>query len=154
MGRIGVTLAEQARYDIECVDSRYPGILDNLLDDFREYKQSVREAQEGLGPVRRPKYFGRDAKYHHPPDADLVNLRHIHLSTDHNGFKGKNQYYMTCPTGNPEKDILLVYASGFIEEDRFIILAILYPDGHAKGWNYGTMRSLIEAAESFQKAID
>lgn len=125
------------------VDAQYPGLSAQLLEDFRQYIQSNR-----LAP---PHHFGRDAPYTQPAEALRACLMHIHIKLPPGSFpQDRAQYYRTCQTGHPGEDAALVYVQGELYEERYQLLAFLWPDAHGKARQSDVMRYLARLAEGFR----
>lgn len=101
-----------------------PGIRE-LAVSFKSYKQ------DGVLPDN----FGRDAGYDYPgtPHDVTNNLWHIHLAPSDKPFDPHTpQHQRTNPKGEPANDYILVYTKGFKNENDYMLMAILNPDGHSK----------------------
>lgn len=119
----------------------YPGLDSALLKDFATYKQT------GIPSDR----FGRDAPYVWPVAAFSANLMHIHLKLPPDRFpKNLPQIDRVCRKGAPQKDAALVYVRAELEEHRYCLLAVLYPDGHAKAREEKLMRYLSRLGQQFR----
>lgn len=125
------------------VDDRYPGLSAQLLDDFRQYILSNR-----LAP---PRYFGRDAPYTQPAEALRACLMHIHIKLPPGSFpQDRAQYHRVCKKDKPGEDAALVYVQGELYEDRYQLLAFLWPDAHGQARQRDLMRYLAKLAEGFR----
>lgn len=99
-----------------------PGIKDLALA-FKSYKES------GILPDN----FGRDVGYDHPdtPSSVKDNLWHIHLAPADKPFDQElQQYSRTNRLGAPQDDRVLVYSKGYMNENYYILMAILEPNAH------------------------
>ncbi|MCA6061673.1 type II toxin-antitoxin system YafO family toxin [Thalassolituus sp. ST750PaO-4] len=95
----------------------------NLALSFKSYKSG-----NGL-----PDNFGRDAAYDHPDTPQVVkdNLWHIHLAPSDRPFnRGISQDRRTNRIGDAERDRILVYTKGYYDENAYMLMAILEPNGH------------------------
>ncbi len=125
------------------VDAQYPGLSAQLLDDFRRYIESNRLAT--------PRYFGRDAPYTQPAEALRACLMHIHIKLPPGSFpQDRAQYHRVCLPGRPGEDAALVYVQGELYEDRYQLLAFLWPDAHGQARQRDLMRYLARLAEQFR----
>ncbi|WP_134677515.1 type II toxin-antitoxin system YafO family toxin [Ectopseudomonas khazarica] len=119
----------------------YPTLAEDLARDFRIYKEA--------GVL--PSYFGCDVPYLQPQLAFNVNLMHIHLCLPPDTFPANlPQPDRKCRKGAPHKDAALIYVRGELEEDKYCILGVLYPDAHAKARVDKTMRYLARLAKEFR----
>lgn len=127
----------------EPIDQRFAGLSSKLADDFKVYIDSSR------GIV--PKYFGRDAPYMQPREVEQAHLSHIHICLPPATFRQDvAQYYRVCARNRPESDIALVYTQGFLEEDRYLILALLCPDAHGQAKRLPLMRYFAQLAADWR----
>ncbi|WP_312480751.1 type II toxin-antitoxin system YafO family toxin [Stutzerimonas nitrititolerans] len=55
-----------------------------------------------------------------------------------------------CRKGAPHKDAALVYVRGELEESKYCILGVLYPDAHAKARADKIMRYLARLAKEWR----
>ena len=125
------------------VDEKHPGLSDKLAADFKVYVDS------GKGIV--PKYFGRDAPYMQPYEAERAHLSHIHVKLPPGTFRQDvAQYHRVCAWGNPGQDAALVYVRGWLEEDRYLLLAFLWPDAHGMAKRRPLMRYLAQLASDWR----
>lgn len=125
------------------VDTQYPGLSSRLLEDFRQYILSNR--------LETPHYFGRDAPYTQPPEALRACLMHIHIKLPPGSFpQDRAQYYRVCQSGRPGEDAALVYVQGELYEERYQLLAFLWPDAHGKARQRDLMLYLARLAEGFR----
>src|SRR5690606_19989716 len=119
----------------------HPSLAEDILKDFIRYKS------EGV----LPSYFGCDVPYTQPQLAFNVNLMHIHLCLPPDSFPDKlPQPDRTCRKGAPHKDAALVYVRGELEESKYCILGVLYPDAHAKARADKIMRYLARLAKEWR----
>lgn len=119
----------------------FPGLDLAILAAFIEYKAS------GVASGR----IGRDAPYVWPEAAFKHKLMHIHLKLPPGNFSEKlPQIDRVCKRGTPAKDAVLVYVGGSLEEDRYCLLGVLHPDGHAKAREEKLMRYLARLAQKFR----
>lgn len=125
------------------VDEEYPGLSTQLLRDFRQYILSNRHAT--------PHYFGRDAPYTQPHEALHACLMHIHIKLPPGSFpQDRAQYHRVCQSGRPGEDAALVYVQGELYEERYQLLAFLWPDAHGKARQSDLMRYLARLAADFR----
>ncbi|WP_312452691.1 type II toxin-antitoxin system YafO family toxin [Stutzerimonas nitrititolerans] len=119
----------------------HPSLAEDILKDFIRYKS------EGV----LPSYFGCDVPYTQPQLAFNVNLMHIHLCLPPDSFPDKlPQPDRKCRKGAPHKDAALVYVRGELEEGKYCILGVLYPDAHAKARADKIMRYLARLAKEWR----
>ncbi|WP_313324250.1 type II toxin-antitoxin system YafO family toxin [Stutzerimonas nitrititolerans] len=119
----------------------HPSLAEDILKDFIRYKS------EGV----LPSYFGCDVPYTQPQLAFNVNLMHIHLCLPPDSFPDKlPQPDRKCRKGAPHKDAALVYVRGELEESKYRILGVLYPDAHAKARADKIMRYLARLAKEWR----
>lgn len=127
----------------EPVDAKFPGLSAKLADDFKVYIDSSR------GIV--PKYFGRDAPYMQPKEADQAKLSHVHVRLPPGSFRQDvAQYYRVCQWNNPDEDAALVYTQGYLEEDHYLIIAFFWPDAHGLAKQVPLMRYLADLAKDWR----
>tara|TARA_R110001583_G_scaffold3468_1_gene22092 strand:+ start:3115 stop:3513 length:399 start_codon:yes stop_codon:yes gene_type:complete len=111
--------------------------LDALVNDFKSYKLTG----------NAPELFGRDVPYDHPNNLPIVlaeEIQHIHLgSKDKPLSVRKIQFYQTS-------DIHLVYCQGALDENCFLLMTILSPDGHEQAKSREVMFKLGVMAEKFR----
>lgn len=120
----------------------YPTLAADLKADFVAYK--------GAGVL--PSYFGCDVPYTQPQLAFNAQLMHIHLRLPPDFFPPNlPQHDRKCRKGEPENDAALVYVRGELEENRFCILGVLYPNAHAKARDEKIMRYLARLAKEFRE---
>lgn len=127
----------------EPLDARYPGLSAKLSDDFKVYMDS----HQGIVP----KYFGRDAPYMQPAEAEQAKISHIHIKLPPGYFRQDiAQYYRVCSWRHPREDAALVYARGYLEEHSYLLLAFLWPDAHALARDKSLMRYLAQLASEWR----
>lgn len=121
------------------VDQTHPGLSSTLKSEFERYIVSDR--------LEIPVIFGRDAPYTQPSQALDACLMHIHVRIPPAKFRPNTpQRDRVCRTGRPGEDAALVYAQGELYEDRYLILAFLWPDAHGKSRDRDVMKYLCRAA--------
>jgi mRNA interferase YafO len=119
----------------------FPGLDKDIRAAFVDYKST------GIAGGR----IGRDAPYVWPEAAFKSRLMHIHLKLPPGNFpENLPQIDRVCRKGAPERDAVLVYVGGWLEEDRYCLLAVLHPDGHAKAREEKLMRYLARLAQKFR----
>ncbi|MBM0140170.1 type II toxin-antitoxin system YafO family toxin [Pseudomonas cannabina] len=120
----------------------YPTLLGSLLADFAGYIDS--------GRLEAPLYFGCDVPYVKQHEAYVAGLMHIHLAIPPVVFpKNRPQADRKCPR-NPSTDAALVYAQGLYYEDRYTLIALLYPSAHAKAADRKIILRLAAVAARFR----
>lgn len=132
-------------YDVLFKDvlKNYPTLLNRLLEDFERYVSSDR--------LWLPGYFGRDVPYVSPHDAYNAGLMHIHIAIPPATFPiSRPQFDRKC-SSSPEKDAALVYTQGLYDEDRYSLIALLYPDAHGKARQREIITHLARVAERFRE---
>ena len=111
--------------------------LNALVDDFKSYKLTG----------NTPEHFGRDVPYDHPNTLPIIlaeEVQHIHLGSEDKTLPFKKiQFYKTS-------DIHLVYCQGLSDENCYLLMAILAPDGHEQAKSRDTMYKLGMMAEKFR----
>lgn len=103
--------------------------LDILVAAFKRFKTG-----------ERVDIFGKDRYYDEPGTFDWLEehkVRHVHLRAS-----GSSDY---------TSDVALVYCEGRLEEDCYLLIAILKPDAHKKAWKRNIMWPLAEIARIFRK---
>jgi len=119
----------------------FPRLRVNLLDDFIQYKATDFQIS----------YFGRDAAYTQPFQALRAQMSHIHLCLPPRTFpRDLPRNDRTCKKNQPDRDAALVYVRGLLEENRYCLLGVLYPDAHAKAREEKVMRYLARLAQAFR----
>ncbi|SDZ53511.1 mRNA interferase YafO [Pseudomonas syringae] len=127
----------------EPIDKLYPRLSQKLAEDFKVYIDSSR------GIV--PKYMGRDAPYMQPIEAERAHLSHVHIRLPPGEFRQDvAQYFRVCRKGFPGEDAALVYVQGFLEEDRFLLIALLWPDAHGMAQRRPLMRYFSQIASDWR----
>ncbi|SFD69997.1 type II toxin-antitoxin system YafO family toxin [Pseudoalteromonas denitrificans] len=111
--------------------------LDALVDDFKSYKLTG----------NAPDHFGRDVPYDHPNTLPVIlaeKVQHIHLGSEDKPLPLKKvQFYQTS-------DIHLVYCQGSSDENCYLLMAVLAPDGHEQAKSRDVMYKLGVMAEKFR----
>ena len=111
--------------------------LGALIDDFKSYKLT--------GNV--PEHFGRDVLYDHPHTLPVIlaeEVQHIHLGSEEKPLPVKKiQFYQTS-------DIHLVYCQGALDENSYLLMTILSPNGHEQAKFRDIMFKLGIMAEKFR----
>ncbi len=92
----------------------YPQIK-SIKDDFTDYKSNI----------RIPDYFGRDADFSIHSDAKFHRLKHLHLVQSYTWLPNLRQYDRTS-------DKWLIYCSGYMHENYYLLIALIEPDAHAQ----------------------
>lgn len=110
--------------------------LDALVNDFKRYKLTGNP----------PEFFGRDIPYDHPNNLPTVlaeEIKHIHLGSKDNPLPlQKIQFYQTSDTH-------FVYCQGALNENCYLLMAILSPNGHEQAKSRDIMFKLGIMAEKF-----
>lgn len=94
-----------------------------LAINFKQYKKGL----------LLPDNFGRDAGYDHPNTPKVVrdHLWHMHLAPADQPFNPDTpQSQRVNRKGDGKCDRILVYTKGFLDENAYMLMAILAPDGH------------------------
>lgn len=126
----------------EPILASYPLLLGNLLKDFATYIDS--------GRLKAPPYFGCDVPYVAQHEAYVAGLMHIHIAIPPVVFAANRpQSDRKCPR-DPNTDAALVYAQGLYDEDRYTLIALLYPSAHAKAANRQIILRLARIAGRFR----
>lgn len=121
--------------------ANYPGLAEDLRKDFLLYKSED----------KLPSYFGCDVPYTQPQLAFIAHLMHIHLCLPPDFFPPNlPQFDRKCRKGAPDKDAALVYVRGEMEENRYCLIGVLYPDAHSKARQEKIMRYLARLAKKFR----
>lgn len=105
--------------------------------DFRSYKTT------GTAPIG----FGRDAPYDHPSTPRILlleDVRHIHLKQADGWPERLIQYKRTS-------DDHLVYCTGSLQTDVFLLIGLLSPDAHDQIKDFSVALKLGEIAERFRQ---
>lgn len=91
--------------------------LKDLVEDFRDYKSTG----------QRPENFGRDVPYDSDVTLKIVSegaVQHIHLKDAESNWPLRAmQFQMTS-------DCHLLYCQGAMNDDHYLLIAILEPDAH------------------------
>ncbi|MCO7536315.1 type II toxin-antitoxin system YafO family toxin [Pseudomonas asiatica] len=125
------------------VDAKHPGLSEVLKSEFLRYMESRRQLI--------PSIFGRDVPYTQPPLAFQACLMHIHICIPPALFpKNVPQHDRVCKMGRPGDDAALIYVQGELYEDRYLILAFLWPDAHTKARDISTMQYLARLAKEWR----
>jgi mRNA interferase YafO len=76
---------------------------------------------------------------------------HIHIKIPPAKFAPNlSRHLRKCSMGKPREDAALVYVPGELEEGRYLLLAFLWPDAHAKSRDRTTMRYLARIAQDWR----
>lgn len=127
----------------EPVDQKHPGLSGTLKAEFTRYIESDRTSL--------PSIFGKDDAYMQPPQAVLACLMHIHIKIPPARFPaGLPRHQRKCSVGKPGEDAALVYVQGELEENRYLLLAFLWPDAHTKSRDRTKMRYLARIAKEWR----
>jgi mRNA interferase YafO len=125
------------------INLKHPGLSDVLKSEFVRYIESDR--------TDLPSIFGKDSAYMQPPQAVQACLMHIHIKIPPAEFpKNLPGHQRTCARGKPGEDAALVYVPGELEEDRYLILAFLWPDAHGRSRDRATMKYLSRLAKDWR----
>ena len=120
-------------------------ILEQLtLDEIHALEIDLNNYKNGNG---LPDIFGRDEYYDHPntiPIIKMEKVRHIHLASSDNPWSNHKMQY------NKTSDSHLVYCQGAINDDCYLLMAILSPDAHNKAKDNNWMHKLGRMAERFR----
>lgn len=111
--------------------------LEALKEDFRQYKES------GVPPSN----FGRDAEYNHPntlPSVRQEKIAHIHME------EPNQPWSVNAVQFSKTSDTHLIYCRGFLDENCYLLMALLAPDAHAQALNRTIMYNLGEMASKFR----
>ncbi|MNE94220.1 mRNA interferase YafO [compost metagenome] len=75
---------------------------------------------------------------------------HIHIAIPPTKFPtNRPQADRKCPM-DPRTDAALVYTQGLYDEDRYSLLAMLYPEAHGKARDRQIMNYLVDVAKRFR----
>lgn len=108
-----------------------------LVKDFKHYKS----------PDALPDTFGRDVPFDHPHTLPLAlqeKLQHLHLASVESTRQSETPQYART------SDVHLIYCQGALDEDCYLLIAILEPDAHRKAKDNNTMHKLARSAELFR----
>lgn len=110
--------------------------LTQLVGDFRAY----------VGGNHCPR-FGKDVLYDHPNTPRLVlyhQVRHVHL------LDLETPWRLDTPPFKRTSDHHLVYCTGTLDEQCYLLMALLSPDGHQQARQFNVMAKLGTMAERFR----
>ncbi|WP_298187784.1 type II toxin-antitoxin system YafO family toxin [uncultured Pseudomonas sp.] len=125
------------------VDDKHPGLSAKLLEEFTRYVKSERQ--------QIPSIFGKDVPYMQPIQAAQACMMHIHIKIPPAAFpKNTPQHSRVCRLGRPGDDAALLYVPGELYEDRFLILALFWPDAHGRANDRPTMKALARIAKAWR----
>lgn len=80
-----------------------------------------------------------------------AGLMHIHLCLPPNKFPEKlPQPDRVCKKGDPDNDACLVYVQGELYENKYSLIAIMYPDAHEKARKHDVMSYLARIAQNYK----
>ncbi|WP_345852543.1 type II toxin-antitoxin system YafO family toxin [Shewanella algae] len=102
-----------------------------VVEQFKKYKNQMHV----------PTTFGRDAPLVRPSEAKYAGLQHIHLGV----FNPINYQYSRT------SDSWLIYATGFMNQNHFLLIDILSPDAHNKANSIDLMNKYINLASKFRE---
>jgi mRNA interferase YafO len=120
-------------------DVQHPGLSSILRSEFLRYVESDR--------FYLPSIFGKDDAYMQPPQAVQACLMHIHIKIPPARFPaGVPRQQRKCALGRPGEDAALIYVPGELEENRYLLLAFLWPNAHDKSRDRTIMRYLSRIA--------
>lgn len=142
--QIEVELHPETQSLFEEVESSFPGLIQNLVGDFRAWLESDLEYW--------PRRFGKVSYYNQPPSVRSASLLHVHICMPpREGFSDRIPVSeRKCKVGEPERDAALVYVQGEFHEERYCILALLYPNAHEKAQEEKTILGLASLARNFR----
>ncbi len=103
--------------------------IKSLIRDFKKYKQNNITEFETVK-------FGKDVSYNRPYSAVAAQLRHVHL--------------LAIESKGTTSDRFLVYSTGYLNPDAYVVLAIFEPNAHAMSRNTLLMSQIAELAEQFR----
>lgn len=127
----------------EPIDIMHPGLSSILQSEFTRYMASDRTSL--------PSIFGKDDAYMQPPQAVRACLMHIHIKIPPARFPANlPRQQRKCPRGIPGEDAALIYVPGELEEHRYLLLALLWPDAHGKARDRTIMRYLSRIATDWR----
>lgn len=118
--------------------------VDRVAKAFKQYKIT----NEG------GRLFGRDAPLDRPASAKLSKLQHVHLLSE-SSIKSSmrksgvrvlelmDPYYL-------RSDAFVIYCQSFIDENRYLLLDILWRDAHRQANDNNRMIDYAEEAEKFK----
>lgn len=112
--------------------------LKNLLEDFRQYKQT--------GVL--PDTFGRDVPYDHPSNLPLIRseeVQHLHLKPSNTP-----EWPVRLAQFRRTSDVHLVYCQGASNIQCYYLMLILAPDAHQQASDNNMMFKLGSMAERFR----
>lgn len=89
--------------------------------------------------------FGRDVPYLQPPKMNEYKVRHIHLIR-----KSAYESYQNRRTRVHDRvsDKVLIYAKSPIDNNHFLLIAILDPDAHVTAQNHNFMHEIYDICKS------
>jgi mRNA interferase YafO len=127
------------------VELAHPGLQENLRADFALLMESNWDY--------RPKRFGKVDQYTWPPSIVSSMLMHIHICMPPLDDFPRNipVSRMTCKRGDGLRDAALVYVQGEMFEERYCILALLYPHAHRRARTERLMIKLGRLAREFRE---
>ncbi|MGJ8523601.1 hypothetical protein R84981_002313 [Carnimonas sp. R-84981] len=120
-------------------------LLEKLKSDFSRYIDS--------GFTEYPDYFGRVAPYLQPYAAERAGLMHIHLALPPRKFDKNRALQDRKNLKDPSSDAVLVYCQHLLNSDNYLLLALLYPDGHSEQKKPHVMGYLAKEAEKFHNTF-
>jgi len=123
---LDVSFHPDTAYLFENFSKDFPGLMANLESDFTEYMHYFLGDSETI-----PARFGKDSPYTKPGIIASAGLMHIHICVPPRvGFSSKRLDKRVCLVSEPERDAALVYTQHLYDEERYCILALLYPYAH------------------------
>lgn len=127
-----------AVFTSKIIDGAVPeGQLKELVEDFREYKSTG----------RRPDSFGRDVPYDSDVTLKIIRdeeVQHIHLKEAESDWPVRAmQFQMTS-------DCHLLYCQGAMNDDHYLLIAILKPNAHDLARDNNVMYQVGKVAERFR----
>lgn len=118
------------------IDSTDKVELDKLTNDFIAYKNG-----------ELPDLFGRDVFYDHPNNLPVIlteEVKHIHLADTDSPWHARVAQFRRI------SDKHLVYCHGAVNENYYLLLAVLSPNAHKQARNNNIMYKLGLMAEKFR----
>ena len=86
-----------------------------------------------------------------PYGAFRAGLMHIHLCLRQTSFpRNFPQPDRVCKKGDPDNDACLVYVQGELYENKYSLIAIMYPDAHEKARKHDVMSYLARIAQNYK----
>jgi|TARA_R110001583_G_scaffold192029_1_gene358071 mRNA interferase YafO len=144
---VDVSFHPKTKHLFEEFSRDFPDLLASLETDFTDYMMYIIGKSDYI-----PNRFGKFEPYRKPNVIASSGLMHIHICVPpRTGFTSNYLAQRVCRIDEPHADAALVYAQHAYDEEKYCILALLYPHAHAKGNEDDLIQFLARLAREFRE---